>query len=132
MAGDRRAQLLRVIDQLDELLRDWGEPASLIHGDLWAGNFLSLRTGEVALIDPAVHHAPREMEIAYVELFGGFPPDFIRNYDREWPLDPGYRRRRPVHWLYPLLIHLNHFGETYGPALDAACDAALERTGGAG
>lgn len=124
MSGARRARLMRIVDAFPVVLADWGEPPSLIHGDLWAGNFLSLPGNEAALIDPAVHHAPREMEIAYVELFGGFPEGFVRNYDREWPLDPGYARRRPVHWLYPLLIHLNHFGETYGPALDAACDEA--------
>ncbi|MFM7321406.1 MAG: fructosamine kinase family protein [Armatimonadota bacterium] len=129
MSGARRARLMRIVDAFPAVLADWGDPPSLIHGDLWAGNFLALPGDAVAVIDPAVHHAPREMEIAYIELFGGFPPDFVRNYEREWPLDPGYARRRPIHWLYPLLIHLNHFGETYGPALDAACDEAAQAWG---
>lgn len=122
----RRSRLLRVVGQLAQLLSGMDEPPALLHGDLWSGNFLSTADSEVVLIDPAAHFAPREMEIAYVELFGGFPDGLVDAYDREYPLDAGYSRRRPVHQVYPLLVHLNHFGETYGPMLDAALSAIEE------
>ena len=126
MSGGRRARLLTILDRLDLLLADLDEPPALIHGDLWAGNFLC-GVGDVpVLIDPAAHYAPREMEMAYIELFDGFPPGFVAAYDRCFPLASGYARRRPVHQLYPLLIHLNHFGESYGPALESAMSAVEE------
>jgi len=118
---ERERMLLDVIEKLPQLLDDMPRDASLIHGDLWSGNYLCARGEEPVLIDPAVCHAPREMELAYVELFGGFPPNFIRNYSSVYELDEGYTRRRSLHQLYPLLIHLNHFGEEYGPAIDKAC-----------
>ncbi len=126
LSGLRRARLLRVVEQIDVLLAGMVEPPALIHGDLWSGNFLSTADSDVVLIDPAAHFAPREMEIAYVELFGGFPDGFVDAYHCEYPLGDGYRRRRPVHQLYPLLIHVNHFGETYGGMLDSALTAIEE------
>jgi len=97
----------------------------LIHGDLWSGNFLSTANDQPVLIDPAVHYADREVEIAFVELCGGFPRGFVQTYDSIFPLTEGYARRRPIHQLYPLLVHLVHFGETYGPSVDRACADAL-------
>ncbi len=120
----RERLLGRVTDQLDTLL-DFPARPVLIHGDLWSGNFLSTTHDTPALIDPAVHYADREVEIAFVELFGGFPRGFVQAYNRVSPLDEGYAGRRPLHQLYPLLVHLNHFGETYGPSVDRACREAL-------
>ncbi len=101
-------------------MADFAPAPVLIHGDLWSGNFLTAGD-EPVIIDPAVYYADREVEIAYVELFGGFPPGLVAAYHAAWPLDPGYTYRRPLHQLYPLLIHLNHFGEEYGAHVDAVC-----------
>lgn len=120
----RERLLSQVAGQLDTLL-DYDARPVLIHGDLWSGNFLSTANDTPALIDPAVHYADREVELAFVELFGGFPRGFVSAYHQAFPLDSGYARRRPVHQLYPLLVHLNHFGETYGPSVDRACTDAL-------
>ena len=67
------------------------------------------------------------MELAFTELFGGFPAGFMEEYLRAStiPLDPGYARRRPLHQLYPLLVHLNLFGEAYGKSVDAVCRGLL-------
>ncbi len=116
--------LAQVDDKLDALL-DYDARPSLVHGDLWSGNFLCTSDDLPVLIDPAVHYADREVEIAFVELFGGFPHGFVQAYDQAFPISEGYLRRRPVHQLYPLLVHLNHFGETYGPSVDRACRDAL-------
>jgi len=120
----RERLLQQVADQLDTLL-DYDARPVLIHGDLWSGNFLSVVNNTPVLIDPAVYYADREVELAFIELFGGFPRDFVQVYHRVLPLDKGYARRRPLHQLYPLLVHLNHFGETYGPSVDRACTDAL-------
>jgi fructosamine-3-kinase len=121
----RRTDLIqRVMDNLEALLRDFEPRPSILHGDLWSGNFI--QSGERPyLIDPAVYRGERELEIAFIELFGGFPAGFINTYKQIFPLQPGYERRRPLHQLYPLLVHLNHFGETYGNDVERACELAL-------
>lgn len=121
----RRAHLLDcVLNQLETLLGNFTPHPVLLHGDLWSGNFLS--TGQKpVVIDPAVYRGEREMEIAFIEMFGGFPPGFVELYRQIYPLQHGYEVRRPLHQLYPLLVHLNHFGESYGADLERACNTAL-------
>jgi fructosamine-3-kinase len=123
LTPEREHLLERVMECLEDLLAGMPEEASLLHGDLWSGNFLCAG-GEVPVIfDPAVYYGPREMEIAFIELFGGFPEGFVAAYDAAHPLDKGYDGRRTLHQLCPLLVHLNHFGEQYGPAVERACRA---------
>jgi fructosamine-3-kinase len=123
LPSHRGRMLQDVVAQSADLLGGLPAQPVLIHGDLWSGNFLCTIGGLPALIDPAVYYAEREVEIAYTELFGGFPTGYLAAYQDVFPLNAGYEYRRPLHQLYPLLIHLNHFGETYGPAVDRACRA---------
>lgn len=117
----RQALLRRVIAQIPRACADLEARPSLIHGDLWAGNFLRLKSSHVALVDPAIYCAPREMELAYIELFGGFPAQLVPLYRELWPLPDGNEKRRSLWQLYPLLVHLNAFGETYGAPVERAC-----------
>lgn len=115
----RRATML---ESLLARLGDWlpaAPPASLLHGDLWGGNWLVTSSGEPALIDPAVYYGHREAEIAFTELFGGFSASFYSVYNQTWPLDPGYDERKALYNLYHLLNHLNLFGESYGSSVDS-------------
>lgn len=89
------------------------EPPSLLHGDLWSGNFMSLSDGRAAIFDPAVYYGHRETDIAMTYLFGGFDDAFYNNYDAEFPLSAGWKERLPLFQLYPLLIHLLLFGGHY-------------------
>jgi len=98
---------------LVELLGEAIEPPSLLHGDLWGGNYLVDERGEACLIDPAVCYGHREADLAMTQLFGGFDGDFYRAYEASFPLAPGYHRRRPAYQLYHLLNHLNLFGGGY-------------------
>lgn len=103
-------------------LGDWlpaNPPASLLHGDLWGGNWLVTAAGEPALIDPAVYYGHREADLAFTGLFGGFPASFYAAYHQAWPLDSGYEERKDLYNLYHLLNHLNLFGEGYGGSVDA-------------
>ena len=86
--------------------------ASLLHGDLWSGNVLATTRGP-ALVDPAVYHGHREVDLAMAELFGGLSATALAAYTETWPLLPGYTERQPVYQLYPLLIHVNLFGGGY-------------------
>ncbi|MDC8003346.1 fructosamine kinase family protein [Aureisphaera galaxeae] len=89
------------------------EPASLIHGDLWNGNFLIDVTNRPVLIDPAVAYAPREMDLAMMQLFGGFPRKVFEIYDEAFPLPLEWESRISLWQLYYILVHLNLFGSGY-------------------
>lgn len=118
----REHLLMTVCERIEDILSDVPNDPCLVHGDLWSGNFLA--AGDVpVVIDPAAHYGHREVEIAFIELFGGFPAGFLDAYRASFPLESGYERRRPLLQLYPLLVHLNHFGESYGPDVDAVCKA---------
>ncbi|MDF2441369.1 MAG: hypothetical protein JWN98_2353, partial [Abditibacteriota bacterium] len=73
-----------------------------------------------AIVDPAVYRGEREIEMAYCELFGGFDAAFYKAYQRTFPLQENYAQRRPLHQIYHLLNHLNHFGASYLPMLKSA------------
>ncbi len=116
----REALLNDLLDQVERILDESDNPPSLIHGDLWAGNFFAAAGGQPALVDPAVYYGDREVEIAFAELFGG-ASFFLGAYNDAYPLDEGYEDRRPLLQLYPMLVHLNHFGEPYGSGVDTIC-----------
>ncbi|MDH4129570.1 MAG: fructosamine kinase family protein, partial [Spirochaetota bacterium] len=99
--------------RLDELIGNPKEPASLLHGDLWSGNYLVGPTGEPILIDPAVYYGSREADLAMTELFGGFDRTFYDSYKEEYPIEPEYDDRAQIYKLYHLLNHLNLFGKQY-------------------
>ena len=97
--------------RLPAFLAGYRPQASLLHGDLWGGNWgCSRSTIEPVIFDPATYYGDRETDLAMTELFGGFPREFYDAYAAEWPLDPGYARRRPLYQLYHVLNHLNLFG----------------------
>ncbi|HHN47367.1 MAG TPA: ketosamine-3-kinase [Bacteroidales bacterium] len=89
------------------------EPPSLIHGDLWSGNFMCDENGRACLIDPAVYYGFREMDIAMSRLFGGFSGSFYTAYQETYPMAPGWNDRLEICNLYPLMVHLNLFGSGY-------------------
>lgn len=89
------------------------ESPSLIHGDLWSGNYIISENGEAVLIDPAVAFAPREMDLAMMMLFGGFPNEVFDVYNSIFKIESGWRERISLWQLYYLLVHLNLFGMGY-------------------
>ena len=89
------------------------EPASLIHGDLWNGNYIISESKQPVLIDPAVAYSSREMDLAMMQLFGGFPSQVFSQYHEGFPLQSGWEDRIPLWQLYYLLVHLNIFGVGY-------------------
>ena len=115
----RRRRLERLMARLEQWIHPAEVRPALLHGDLWGGNYIAGPGGEPVLIDPAVYYGHREIELAFTELFGGFSSAFYAAYNEVWPLSPGYRERKRLYQLYPLLVHLNLFGEGYGGSVDS-------------
>ena len=111
--GELQRQGERLLEKLDGFFTDYSPAPSLLHGDLWSGNWDVLETGEPVIFDPAVYYGDREADIAMTELFGGFPTEFYAAYDERYPRDSGYRVRRDLYNLYHVLNHLNLFGGGY-------------------
>jgi fructosamine-3-kinase len=110
-------ELQRAFSQLENkiylVLKDSNAIPSLLHGDLWSGNYITDETGNACLIDPAVYYGHREADLAMTKLFGGFDNRFYSAYNEEYPLDNGYEFRENIYKLYHVLNHLNLFGTAY-------------------
>lgn len=92
--------------------------ASVVHGDLWKGNYMVTATGDAAVVDPAAYFGHREVDLAMSELFGGFHDRFYDAYRSAWGLEPGYEARCDVYNLYHLINHLNLFGAGYASSVE--------------
>jgi protein-ribulosamine 3-kinase len=104
----------QVMTTLPQLFADGYRPRpSLIHGDLWSGNWGMLADGTPVIYDPAVSCSDAEAELAMMELFGSPPSDFWPAYRESAGLHPGYENRRPLYQLYHLLNHAALFGGGY-------------------
>ncbi len=90
---------------------------SLLHGDLWSGNFLFGLDGTPYLIDPAVYYGHCEVDIAMTHLFGGFHGAFYEVYYEIVPHSNKTEARIALYQLYYLLVHLNLFGSSYKEAV---------------
>ena len=107
-----RKAVQSLLDHLDEYLAEPEFP-SLLHGDLWGGNYVTGPDGYACLIDPAVYAGHAEADLAMTELFGGFAPAFYDAYREANGILPGYSDRKDLYNLYHLLNHLNLFGGGY-------------------
>lgn len=96
------------------------EPPARLHGDLWRGNAIADAEGAPVLIDPAVYGGHREMDLAMMRLFGGFPERAFAAYDEAFPLADGHADRVPLYQLYPLLVHVLLFGGGYAASVARA------------
>lgn len=103
----------RLLAGLNTLFAGHTPAPSLLHGDLWSGNYGIDTHGHPVIFDPAVYYGDRETDLAMTELFGGFPARFYQAYNETWPLDSGYRVRKTLYNLYHALNHLNLFGGSY-------------------
>ncbi len=86
---------------------------SLLHGDLWGGNYLISTDGVPYLIDPAVYYGHNEMDLAMTKLFGGFSARFYAAYHEIIAAHANQKALTDLYQLYYLLVHLNLFGTSY-------------------
>jgi fructosamine-3-kinase len=110
--GTLQEQGARLLKRLPLFFEDYSPEASLLHGDLWGGNWACC-DGEPVIFDPAVYYGDRETDLAMTRLFGGFGRAFYDAYESAWPLAPGHRERNDLYQLYHVLNHLNLFGSGY-------------------
>lgn len=110
--GELQQEGSRLLQRLPSLFENYRPLPSLLHGDLWGGNWAA-SGGEPVIFDPAVYYGDRETDLAMTRLFGGFGRAFYDAYEAAWPLQPGSARRQELYQLYHVLNHLNLFGGGY-------------------
>jgi fructosamine-3-kinase len=103
----------KIYKLIPSFFRDYQPSSAMVHGDLWGGN-AAFSNGEPVIFDPALYFGDREVDLAMTELFGGFPAQFYRAYQADYPLDAGYQQRKTLYNLYHILNHYNLFGGSYG------------------
>lgn len=118
-----RGQQLK--ERVGDFFQSYQPVASVLHGDLWSGNYAFSRDGEAVIYDPAVYFGDREADLAMTELFGGFSRSFYSGYDSAWPIDPGYSTRKTFYNLYHILNHFNLFGGGYASQARRMIDQLL-------
>jgi protein-ribulosamine 3-kinase len=119
----------RLLESVPALFQEHAPVASLLHGDLWGGNWLGAESGEPVIFDPAVYYGDREADLAMTRLFGGFGAAFYRAYEAAAPLAPGARERGELYNLYHVLNHANLFGGGYARQARAIIDRLLAQVG---
>lgn len=102
---------------MEHRLEEHESEPSLLHGDLWAGNFMFLSDGRPALFDPSPLYGDREFDLGATTVFGGFSKDFYDAYDETYPLSDGAWERIRFYKLYLLMVHLVKFGSVYAPSV---------------
>jgi len=113
-AGNKVLQMgEKLCETLDGFFVGYTPEASLLHGDLWSGNYAYDQKVQPVIFDPAVYYGDRETDLAMTELFGGFPTEFYAAYKTVYPLDEGYATRKTLYNLYHVLNHYNLFGGGY-------------------
>jgi len=103
----------RLLVGLSGFFADSSPEPSLLHGDLWSGNASFTEEGTPVIYDPACYFGDRECDLAFTEMFGGFPREFYEAYDATWLRDEGWRSRRDLYNLYHVLNHAHLFGGGY-------------------
>jgi len=115
LAGNDAHLLDRLLGSVDAALpaaEDHGP--HLLHGDLWGGNAYADAEGRPVLVDPATYRGHGEVDLAMMELFGGFGSRVRDAYADLQPVPEAYAAyRRDLYQLYYLLVHLNLFGSSY-------------------
>ena len=120
----------RLLECVETFFSSYQPVPSLLHGDLWGGNWGTDTDGRPVIFDPAVYYGDREADIAMTRLFGGFSNRFYAAYQATWPLDQAAGTRRTLYNLYHVLNHLNLFGSGYLAQAEAMIERLLAELGG--
>jgi fructosamine-3-kinase len=120
----------RLLESLHLLLAGHRPSPSLLHGDLWGGNWLASEDIEPVVFDVAVYYGDRETDLAMTRLFGGFGNAFYQAYEAVTPPAAGEPMRRDLYNLYHVLNHANLFGAGYARQARESIDRLLAQVRG--
>ncbi len=112
-SGQENKIFISVLEIIQAELYKHDSKPSLLHGDLWSGNYMFLNDGRPALFDPSPLYGDREFDLGATQVFGGFGNEFYEAYNNIYPLGEGAELRIEFYKLYLLLVHLVKFGEMY-------------------
>ncbi len=127
--GRLQQQGERLLGKFAGLFAGYRPVPSLLHGDLWSGNYAVGPDRNPVIYDPAPYFGDREADLAMTELFGGFGRAFYSAYQQAWPLDDGYRTRKTLYNVYHIVNHLNLFGGGYLGQAESMIDSLLAEIG---
>jgi fructosamine-3-kinase len=119
----------KLCELLDAFFSSYRPVPSLLHGDLWGGNWGTDDDGLPVIFDPAVYYGDREADIAMTRLFGGFGHAFYTTYQSTWPLDQAAGTRSTLYNLYHVLNHYNLFSGDYLAKAQTMIDRLLAELG---
>lgn len=113
-----RIESSNLLERASKLLEGVEVRPSILHGDLWVGNAGLLRTGEVAIFDPATFIGHSEFDLAFQSWlpysdFPGFSKEFYTEYHTLIPRSPGFEERQSLYQLFHLLNHYLIYGTEY-------------------
>ncbi|MEZ4907545.1 MAG: fructosamine kinase family protein [Saprospiraceae bacterium] len=69
----------KMFHQIEKDMPDAATP-TLLHGDLWNGNYMIDTNGKCVIIDPAIYFGHNEIDLAMMKLFGGFDDEVFNIY----------------------------------------------------
>ena len=116
----------QLLQEKSSLLFETYQPkASLLHGDLWSGNWAADEYGQPVIFDPASYYGDHEADLAMMELFGHPGRQFFNAYDESFAVDKGYSVRKNFYNLYHILNHANMFGGSYAMQAQNMIEALL-------
>ena len=108
------AQLSARLDELFSMLNVEDIRPSLLHGDLWSGNYSAVNgSDKSAIYDPACYYGHYEADHGINYMFGGGEAFRNEGYVSLLPPAPGAEKRKMLYELHHHLNHLNIFGEGY-------------------
>ena len=94
-----------ILKNINNLIPNNPKP-SLIHGDLWDGNILFHNGKLLGLIDPGIHYAHSEMELAYLNWFKYVSKFFFDYYSDFIKIDKSFFKYQEVYQLYYSLLNV--------------------------
>ena len=116
---------MKLLEKTPLFFKDYQPQPSLLHGDLWSGNWAADEQGKPVIFDPASYYGDREVDLAMMELFGHPGRRFFDAYNDFYMLDEGYKLRKNFYNLYHILNHTNMFGHSYSKQAENMIEALL-------
>ena len=117
------AQLSSRLDELFSMINVEDIRPSLLHGDLWSGNYAADAAGRPTIYDCACYYGHYEADHGINYMFGGGEAFRNKGYRAALPPEPGHERRA---LLYELHHHLNHYN-IFGSGYRSGCLSLMQR-----